>query len=99
MEQKDLLYVVFWSFAMAFVLYFLGFGEKALFLFALSLVGAAFAERMENLPYAVGAAFLALAFAAYFGKTLAFAGQIFVACLLFLLLPFILLEVRKKIRK
>jgi hypothetical protein len=99
MEQRDLLYVAFWSFAASAAAFFLGFGEKSIFLFALSLAGAAFAERMERSVYAVGSVFLALAFAAYFGKSAAVLGQVFIASLLFLLLPFLLLELRRKMRK
>ncbi len=99
MEQKDIIYILFWSFVIALALFFTGFGEKVMFFFCLSLIGIAFAERMKNTTFAVGAVFLALAFAVYFGKTLVFIGQIFVASLLFLLLPFILFELRKKIKK
>lgn len=100
MEQRDLLYIIFWSLAMSIAAYFLGFGEKSVFLFALALVGTAMAEKLERTTYAVGAVFLALAFAAYFGKSSAyFLGQVFAASLLFLLVPFLLLELRKLIGK
>lgn len=95
MERRDLLYVLFWPLALAVLSYFLGFGEKALFLFSLSLVGAAFAERGATLAYAAGAVFLALAFAAYFGGSLIYVSQLFAASLLFLVLPSVLLEFRK----
>ncbi|VVB98223.1 Uncharacterised protein [uncultured archaeon] len=99
MEQRDILYLIFWSFAASAGAFFLGFGEKSLFLFALSLTGIAFAERMERSLYAVGSVFLALAFAVYFGKSAALISQVFIASLLFLLLPFLLLELRKIMRK
>ncbi len=99
MEPRDLLYVLFWSFAIAFALFFMGFGDKVVFLFSLSLVGTVFVEKMESAPHAIGALFLAVAFSVYFGKNLVFTSQLFVASLLFLLLPFVLMEVRKRMRK
>ena len=99
MEQRDVQYIVFWSLAATVAAYFLGLGMSAAFLFSLSLVGLALAERRESAPYAVGSVFLALAFAVYFGMSAAFIGQLFFSCLLFLLLPFILLEARKRLKK
>ncbi len=99
MERKDLIYVLFWSFALAFALAFLGLGAKSVFLFSLSLVSIAFVEKVERKRYAVGAAFLAFAFAAYFGEDPLFISQLFAAALLFMILPFVLLEARKRMRK
>ncbi|MEW6528408.1 MAG: hypothetical protein AB1391_00820 [Candidatus Micrarchaeota archaeon] len=98
MKQQDVLYLIFWSLIIAFVLFFAGFGNKAAFLFCFSLVGIVFVERLESITYASGAIFLALAFTIYLGKTLSFIGQLFMASLIFLLLPFILFGVRKRIR-
>ena len=99
MEQKDALYVVFWSAALAFALYFFGFREIAPFLFSVALVGAVFAERMESLPYAVGSAFIALVLFIYIMLSMFFLAPDLIAVLLFLLFPFVLMEVRKKFSK
>ncbi len=99
MEARDAVYALFWPFAVAFALFFLGFGEKAVFLFSLSIVGAVFADRMEKAHYAIGAVLLALAFAAYFSRSLIFISQSFIASLLFLIFPFVFLELRKNLRK
>ncbi len=98
MEGKELLYVLFWSATVALGLFFTGFGNGAFFLFFLSLAGTAFAEKMGGV-HAAGAVFLAFAFAVYFGKTLLFATGIFAAALLMMLLPFILLGIRKALSK
>lgn len=97
MERKELFYVLFWSFAIACVFFFIGFKEKAFFLFSLSLVGFVFVEKM-NLAYALGAAFLAFAFSIYFGKTFMFVDRQFIALPLFLVFPFVLIEIRKRIK-
>ncbi len=99
MERKDAFYVLFYSFAAAFALFFLGLGKNALFMLPLSLAGTAFLEKTEKAHYAAGAIFLALAFAVYFNKSMVYITPLFAASLLFLLFPFILIEVRKRARK
>lgn len=98
MEKRDIFYLLFWSFAIAFTLYFLGFGN-APFFFAMSLVGSAFVEKLDRAWYALGVIFLSLAFAFYFKKTFIFIGKEFLDALLFLFLPFMLFEIRKRIKK
>ena len=99
MDRGDAIYILFWSLAISVALFVMGYGNDAAMFFALALLGAAFADRMENTAYAAGALLAALGFAAYFGKSLAFTGPRFVAVILFAFLPFLLLEVRRLLRK
>lgn len=103
MEQRDLVYLLFWSFILTFVSYFSGFGEKALFLFSLSLLGIIFVEKTESAPYICAAVFLALGSCIYFSKKLEFLEQIFanklyIAIVVFIFLPALLLTIRKKLK-
>ncbi|MDD5337363.1 MAG: hypothetical protein PHS02_02670 [Candidatus ainarchaeum sp.] len=96
MEQRDFFYVIFWSFAMAFVAYFLGFGPIAAAFFAMSLAGCAVLERVENPIYMVGAAVVALGFVSYFSTSFYFlSDRVSMGMMLFLVLPGVLSEVRK----
>ena len=55
MDRADALYILFWDLAIAVALFVLGYGNDAALFFALALLGAAFADRMENAAYAMGA--------------------------------------------
>ncbi|MFA5077294.1 MAG: hypothetical protein WC488_02615 [Candidatus Micrarchaeia archaeon] len=96
MEKGDFFYAIFWSFAMAFAAYFLGFGPVAAVFFAMALVGCAAVEKIENAAYVAGTALVALAFASYFSASFYFlTDRVAVGMLMFFVLPAVLLEVRK----
>lgn len=95
MELRDALRMAFGSLAAAGAAYFLGFGNEAVFLFALSVLGAAFVEKVDSVPYAFAAVFAAVALASYIYKRLLFTNPAFAIPLLFVFLPFLLMEARK----
>ena len=99
MEQREAIRVFVVSGAISAVAYASGFGKEAIFLFALSMIGAALLEYVGTLVYALASVFIAMVLAVYFLDTRLFLSPAFLMPAVFLLLPAIILESGKLIPK